>query len=986
LLSSKPICERAQDDLNSDRPIARSIGPTTPPPVEAMTEHDSFDADATPASPRRGSDQPAVPPPSDPSDAAATLANRWPREGGWEKPVSPTALLDEQHTHITHAGRYRILGEIGRGGMGVVLRGHDPDIGRDLAIKVQLTRADANVYRRFNDGRFDMLGVASGYETAFRACGVDVRRQTVEQAVALVRSRPVWPQLVASLEDWASLNGLPEVRRKYLMAIVRKVAPDPALDPLREALANRDMTALEKLAVSVRVEKFPPGNLVHLAEVLTENGRLQQAAALLARACEQYPSDFWINHQYAYHLTQMQPPQLSEAARYFSAAAALRPDSPGVYVNLSNVLHALNRPLEAVAAAHKAVALKEDYAEAHGNLGNDLAALNRDEEAAQAYRRALKYKPELQQAKLGLTWLEYRAGRFARAERLAHEVLQAEPHSPLVLGARGEALVALGRFKEAIVAFREALKFNPQHIHLRLGLTEALFSQKNYAEAAQACQHLLDIQPAHGPALKRQGLAYYNLGDHARAAACFRTARMLQPDDLAVAGNLALALLGVGALDEARRLCEQLLQAADNPVANFVLGRVHFNQGRYADAADCFQVYVQKRPAEVSGHHSFGQALFHLKQFEPAVVALEKAVELRGDDDDYYWLGKVLRAAGRYDPARKALERAVRLNDHNAWAHLERGLLLQQIGKRAEALSALRQVLSLKPTDTDLLANLGSALANLGRAKEALPALETAMYRIPRNASCRYSLGTAYRVVGEREKAETLLREAVRLDPNFAEAHCNLGLLLEELGRYREALAAMQRGHALGSKRPNWPSPSAKWLRRIERGAEVEERLPGILSGRLQPASEEERLRWALFCQQSRRYSFTATELFATAFAARPELAGKAADRVRFRAACAAADAGCGTGADSAGLTNAQRLRCRQRALDWLRAELAEWSQLAAKSAAGRIEAQKALAEWKKARSLTGVRDVELVEELPERARADWKSLWEEVEKLLQPE
>ncbi len=33
-------------------------------------------------------------------------------------------------------GRYQVFGEIARGGMGAVLRGRDPDLGRDIAIKV----------------------------------------------------------------------------------------------------------------------------------------------------------------------------------------------------------------------------------------------------------------------------------------------------------------------------------------------------------------------------------------------------------------------------------------------------------------------------------------------------------------------------------------------------------------------------------------------------------------------------------------------------------------------------------------------------------------------------------------------------------------------------------------------------------------------------------------------------------------------------------
>ena len=80
-------------------------------------------------------------------------------------------------------------------------------------------------------------------------------------------------------------------------------------------------------------------------------------------------------------------------------------------------------------------------------------------------------------------------------------------------------------------------------------------------------------------------------------------------------------------------------------------------------------------------------------------------------------------------------------------------------------------------------------------------------------------------------------RDAIRLQPAYPEAHCNLGHVLRDQGRFTDALEALRRGHALGSKTPGWSYPSPAWIRQCERLVELEGKLPAVLKGDAEPVS-----------------------------------------------------------------------------------------------------------------------------------------------------
>ena len=106
-------------------------------------------------------------------DSIAAVTGSVPRillrdtDGGPEPPLHRPAGT----TDPWPATRYRIDGEIARGGMGAVLKGRDPDLGRDLAVKVLLEehRDNPDLVRRFVEeaqigGQLQHPGIVPVYE------------------------------------------------------------------------------------------------------------------------------------------------------------------------------------------------------------------------------------------------------------------------------------------------------------------------------------------------------------------------------------------------------------------------------------------------------------------------------------------------------------------------------------------------------------------------------------------------------------------------------------------------------------------------------------------------------------------------------------------------------------------------------------------------------------------------------------------------------
>ncbi len=260
--------------------------------------------------------------------------------------------------------------------------------------------------------------------------------------------------------------------------------------------------------------------------------------------------------------------------------------------------------------------------------------------------------------------------------------------------------------------------------------------------------------------------------------------------------------------------------------------------------------------------------------------------------------------------------------------------------------------------------------------------------------------------VGEFEIALPQIREAVRLYPENAAYLDSLGWAQFALGELKDTLPNLRAADRLSK----YPSPEIQGhLKIAERLASIEGRLDAILQGKSPPADARGKLDVAELCRVTHRRA-ASSRFFREAFQAEPALAEDLSSQHRLHAAVASASAGTDPkeASNNPILGDAERVRWRDQALEWLRSDkdacakiVNEWrspvgvpttpelealgmSAKAIPQGRPRLEAaRKLLNIIANHRDLACVRDEDSLKKFPEAETKPWRALWAEVSALL---
>jgi serine/threonine protein kinase/tetratricopeptide (TPR) repeat protein len=380
----------------------------------------------------------------------------------------------------------------------------------DIRLRVQ---SEVNV----TTSRFADEAALPEIREALDRYGIAIGVQAPAQVAAHIQGRPepVRRDLIAALDE--CLRYAPpgsSQTRQWLLAALAAADNDTWRVRVRKAVADRNEKVLEQLALAADFEKQSPGCLLLMVNSLPAQMQATRLE-LLRRVQRAYPGDLWANHNLAFFLHRAG--RSAEAFPYYTAALALRPHNPGIYLNRGNARKDAGEIDAAIADYRQAVALAPGYVAARANLGLALYRQGDLDGAIAEYRKTIDIRPDFAETHCGLGVVLRDKGRLDDAIAEFHTAIRLDRDKPIAHANLGVALLDKGHLDDAIVEFHTAIRLDKDDPVAHYGFGRALRKKGDLRGATAEFRRAIALKPDFAEAHCNLGLALQLQGEFHQA-------------------------------------------------------------------------------------------------------------------------------------------------------------------------------------------------------------------------------------------------------------------------------------------------------------------------------------------------------------------------------------------------------------------------------------------------------------------------------------
>jgi putative PEP-CTERM system TPR-repeat lipoprotein len=380
----------------------------------------------------------------------------------------------------------------------------------------------------------------------------------------------------------------------------------------------------------------------------------------------------------------------------------------------------------------------------------------------------------------------------------------------------GNKYAAQGKYKEAVVEYRNAIQQAPRMAAARLKLAEAyehlgdartayeqyvraadlqpenleaqlkagayLFLAQKYQDAAARADAILKKNPKNVDALILKGDTTAMLQDLDGAIRQMEEAIQIDPDEARAYTDLGVMRRQKGDMRAAEEAFRQAIRVEPKSVAaRLALANFLMQAGRRNETEAVLREARDIAPTDIRPNQFL--ALFYLsanraaeaEPFLKAVVDSTKSVSANLALADYY------AGMKRSADAIKLLKGLAGTKEGFAPATTRLAGILYADGRTDEAHKAIESVLAKNPKDDRALVVKSRFLHQESKVDQAIAAAQAAFAANPRSAAAQYALGVAYTAKNAPEAAVTAFNEVLKLNPHATAAQLQIARI--ELGR-----------------------------------------------------------------------------------------------------------------------------------------------------------------------------------------------------------
>jgi tetratricopeptide (TPR) repeat protein len=283
------------------------------------------------------------------------------------------------------------------------------------------------------------------------------------------------------------------------------------------------------------------------------------------------------------------------------------------------------------------------------------------------------------------------AGNFDEAIRNYKLILEKYPNIPEIRSNLGASLAGNGRYAEAILEYKRALKLKatPQ---VRLNLALAYYKTGDLNSAVETLKRVREAAPSNLQAVTLLADCYLRLGQNKEVIDLLTSLQRVDPRNQAFNYLLGTALVRDGQAAKGQLIIDRILKNGDSAEARLLMGTTKYMVSDFRGALEDFQKAVELNPDLAEANAYYGLALL---------------------------------ASGDQASAKQAFERELKSDLNNFESNLRMGVILRQDEENEAAFKYLQRALQIRPADAGVLYQIASVELADGQVDQARHDLES---------------------------------------------------------------------------------------------------------------------------------------------------------------------------------------------------------------------------------------------------------------------